>query len=82
VHLEGLAAAIIICTFTRGYIFDMPFLITKLTSLLLLTRGFYSFLVSEERRHTLHLGVSIGVPCRKVPGLIFTLINCRAIDGR
>jgi hypothetical protein len=28
---------------------------------------------AEERRHTLHIGVSIGVPCRRGPNPIFAL---------
>jgi hypothetical protein len=48
--------------------------------LLLLKRGDYGnycgclqFFASEERRHTLHIGVSIGVPSRRVPGPIVLL---------
>jgi hypothetical protein len=33
----------------------------------------YNCLFPEERRHTLHMGVSIGVHDRRVPGLIFAL---------
>jgi hypothetical protein len=33
----------------------------------------YRFQTPEERRHTLTIGVSIGVHGRRVPGLIFAL---------
>jgi hypothetical protein len=54
--------------------------------LLLLTRwdygsycGCLQFLTSEERWHTLQIGVSIGVPCRRVPGPI---VLRSVLDGR
>jgi hypothetical protein len=39
----------------------------------------YSFLTSEARWHTLHIGMSIGVPGRRVPGPIVLL---SALGGR
>jgi hypothetical protein len=35
--------------------------------------GYLRFFVSEERRHTLEIGVSLGLPGRRVPGLIVLL---------
>jgi hypothetical protein len=58
----------------------MFFLIKKLFLLLRLRRGNcgnncgrLQFSTSEERRHTLQMGVSIGVPCRPEPGPIVLL---------
>jgi hypothetical protein len=45
----------------------------------------YSFLTPEERRRTLQIGVSIGVPGRRVPGpivLLSLLDGMVFIDGR
>jgi hypothetical protein len=44
-----------------------------------ITRDAYSFLTSEERRHTFHIGVSICVHGRRVPGPIVLL---SVLDGR
>jgi hypothetical protein len=41
--------------------------------------GCLQFLASEERRHTLQIGVSIGVRGRRVPGPIVIL---SVLDGR
>jgi hypothetical protein len=58
-----------------------PFFDYKISPLLLLRRGAvaiaaiaYSFLTPEERRHTMKLGVSIGVPGRRdpVPNLLIS----------
>jgi hypothetical protein len=55
---------------------DMFFFDCKIVTLLLLRRGgavaiaviVCSFFTPEERRHTVKLGVSIGVPGRRDPG--------------
>jgi hypothetical protein len=61
---------------TSGFIFRYVFLDYKIITLLLLTRGDYvnycgclqTLKTPEERRHTVMLGVSIGVPGRSDPG--------------
>jgi hypothetical protein len=75
-HREGRAAVIQFCISRRvGLFLDLFFLITKLLRCYCLGGGAvaiaaiaYSFFTREERRHTLKLSVSIGVPSRRDSG--------------
>jgi hypothetical protein len=80
VHREGRAAVSFEFFDKRIYFLDVLFLITKLVLLLLPRRGHggtycdcLQFLSSEERRHSMKIGVSIGAHGRRVPGPTFAL---------
>jgi hypothetical protein len=77
VHREG-RAAVLFCIHRQVDLFlDLFFLITKLLRCYCLGGGAMaisviacSFLTPEERRHTVKLGMSIGVPCRHYEGCV------------